>query len=195
MGVGTEVLYTLKINCKGERTVGKANKGINVERIIIGLQNLKKGERERKENCKNSKQRQKFIATIKNVTEEKKKTKLKSLSRFHRANEIYNYNRGGGKGKEKRKKIPRVYRTSHNMKVINVFLESLLEILSLTGSHSPPRFPRMPSNTVSISVPAMGAAQICIWSYCSMFLPPMTTAIRTIAFSFMGALNDLSYIP
>ena len=28
---------TLKINFKGERTVGKANKGINVEKIIIGL--------------------------------------------------------------------------------------------------------------------------------------------------------------
>ena len=25
-------LYTLKINCKGKRTVGKANKGINVEK-------------------------------------------------------------------------------------------------------------------------------------------------------------------
>ena len=32
-----EDLYTLRINCKGERTVGKANKGINVEKIIIGL--------------------------------------------------------------------------------------------------------------------------------------------------------------
>ena len=30
-------LYTLKSNCKGEGTVGKANKGINVEIIIIGL--------------------------------------------------------------------------------------------------------------------------------------------------------------
>ena len=26
-------LYTLKINCKGKRTVGKANEGINVEKI------------------------------------------------------------------------------------------------------------------------------------------------------------------
>jgi len=32
--------YTLTINCKGKkRTVGKANKGINVEKIIIGLKN------------------------------------------------------------------------------------------------------------------------------------------------------------
>ena len=29
-----EYLYTLKFNCKGKRTVGKANKGINVEKII-----------------------------------------------------------------------------------------------------------------------------------------------------------------
>ena len=29
----------LKINCKGERTGGKAKKGINVEKIIIGLKN------------------------------------------------------------------------------------------------------------------------------------------------------------
>jgi len=28
----------LKINCKGKRTVGKANKGINVEKIM-GLKN------------------------------------------------------------------------------------------------------------------------------------------------------------
>ena len=37
--VDKEDLYTLKINCKGERTVGKASKGINVEIIIIGLKN------------------------------------------------------------------------------------------------------------------------------------------------------------
>ena len=35
IGVDKEVSYTLKINCKGKRTVGKANKGINVEKIII----------------------------------------------------------------------------------------------------------------------------------------------------------------
>ena len=29
----------LKINCKEKRAVGKANKGINVEKIIIGLKN------------------------------------------------------------------------------------------------------------------------------------------------------------
>ena len=29
----------LKINCKGKRTVGKGNKGINIEKIKIGLKN------------------------------------------------------------------------------------------------------------------------------------------------------------
>jgi len=31
--VGEKDLYTLKINCKGKRTVGKASEGINVENI------------------------------------------------------------------------------------------------------------------------------------------------------------------
>ena len=34
-------MYTLKINCKGKRTVGKADKGLNVEKIIIGFKKLK----------------------------------------------------------------------------------------------------------------------------------------------------------
>ena len=49
--------------------------------------------------------------------------------------------------------------------------------------------------TLLISGPAVGAAQILIWSYCSGFLPPTTTAIKTGAFSFVGALNDLLHIP
>ena len=32
-------LYTVKINCKGKRTVEKTNKGINAEETIIGLKN------------------------------------------------------------------------------------------------------------------------------------------------------------
>jgi len=34
-----EYLHILKINCKEKRTVGKANKGINVQKLIIGLKN------------------------------------------------------------------------------------------------------------------------------------------------------------
>ena len=75
------------------------------------------------------------------------------------------------------------------------FIESLLWLLSLAGSHSPPHLPRMPSNSVLISGPAVGAAQILIWSYSFVFLPPMSTAIRTSLFSFVGALNDLLYVP
>ena len=61
-----------------------------------------------------------------------------------------------------------------------------------TGSHSPPYLPRMPSNTVLTSGPAVGAAQILIWSYFCVFLPPFS--IRTSVFSFVGALNVLLHI-
>ena len=64
-----------------------------------------------------------------------------------------------------------------------------------TRSHSPPYLPRMPSNTVVISGPAVGAVQILIRSYSSVFLLPMSTVIRTSAFSFWGAPNGLLYIP
>ena len=40
-----------------------------------------------------------------------------------------------------------------------------------------------------------GAAQSLILSYFCVFLPPMSTAIRTSAFSFAGAFSDLLYIP
>ena len=40
MEVDKEDLYTLQINSKGKRTVGKANKAINVEKKIIGLKNM-----------------------------------------------------------------------------------------------------------------------------------------------------------
>ena len=83
---------------------------------------------------------------------------------------------------------------SQNIRIRNSFLESLLLEFSFVGSHNPPYLPKMPSNTVLVSGPVVGAAQILIWSY-SVFLPPMSTAVRTSAFSFVGALNDLFYIP
>ena len=42
----------------------------------------------------------------------------------------------------------------------------------------------MPPNTVLISGPVAGAAQILIWTYSSVFLPPMSTAVRTSVFSY-----------
>jgi len=63
------------------------------------------------------------------VTEGKKKKKnLKSLVRFHSAKKINNYKRGGIKEKEEEEEenSKRIYRTSHNLRIINVFLESML---------------------------------------------------------------------
>ena len=70
-----------------------------------------------------------------------------------------------------------------------------VRVLSCAGNHSLPYLPRMPSNTVLICGPAVGAAQILIRSYSCVFLPPMSTAIRASAFSFVGTLNGLLYIP
>ena len=101
----------------------------------------------------------------------------------------------GGKEKEKGKKSERNYRISQNIRIINVFLESLLSVsFSSLGDNSPPHLPRILSNTVLISGPAVRAAQILICSYSCVFLPSMSTGIRTSAFSFVGALNVLLYI-
>ena len=74
-------------------------------------------------------------------------------------------------------------------------LASAVSILSLAGSHSPPLLPRMPSNSVMVSEPAVGAAQTLIWSYSPVCLPPMLTDIRTSAFSILRALGVLLHIP
>jgi len=68
--------------------------------------------------------RQRFITTIKNVTEKKQ---VKSLIRFHSASKVNNYNRGGEKKKKKinEKSPKRIYRTSQNIRIINIFLELL----------------------------------------------------------------------
>ena len=60
---------------------------------------------------------------------------------------------------------------------------------------SPP--PWMPSNTVPISAPAVGRAQILTWSSSCVVLPPIaaSSAVRTSAFPFVGVFNGLSYIP
>ena len=70
-----------------------------------------------------------------------------------------------------------------------------VRVLSLAGSHSPPHLPRMPSSTVLVSGPALRAAQVLIWSYSCLSLPPVSTAIRTSAFSPVGALSGLVSLP
>ena len=151
-----------------------------------------KKKRKTPQNCKSPTQRQRFITTIKNVTKETQKTKLKRLIRSHSADKI---DRRGGRW-TKRKKIQKNLQNRSNHKNNKCFSwVSAVRVLSIAGSHSPPHLPRMPSNTVLISGPAVGAAPILIWSYSCVFLLPMSTAIRASVFSFVGALNDLLYIP
>ena len=79
---------------------------------------------------------------------------------------------------------------SQNIRIVNVFLESLL---SEPFPHWESQFISLSSNTVLISGPLWGAAQILIWSYPCMFLPPMSTAIRTRAF-YLWELSMAFYI-
>ena len=99
---------------------------------------------------------------------------------------------GENKGKKIQKNLQRKSKHKNNKCFSWI---TAIRVLSLAGSHSPPYLPRTPSNTVLISRPVVGAALSLIWSYSYVFLPPMSTAIRTCAFSFVGALNDLLYIP
>ena len=88
-----------------------------------------------------------------------------------------------GVEKEKRKKKRKIWKKLQNTSKYKnnkcFSWVTAVRILSLVGSHSPPHLPRMPSNTVLVSGPAVGAAQILIWSYSCVILPPMSTAIRT----------------
>ena len=105
-------------------------------------------------------------------------------------NKIDKYSRGG-KRVRGRKKCRNIYRTIKKIKIIGVFLESLLsesfpslgDTVLLTSLGCPP--------TLLISGSTVGAAQFLIWSYCCVFLPPMSTAIKASAVSFVGALDVL----
>ena len=77
-----------------------------------------------------------------------KKKKRKSLIRFHSANKIDNYNRGGGK---KGKKIQKNLQNKSKHKNNKCFSwVTAVRFLSLAGSHSLPHLPRMPSNTADL---------------------------------------------
>ena len=128
------------------------------------------------------------MTIIKNVTEEKGKKKLQSLIGFLSANKIDDYN--GGRGEKNPKESTEQVKNKNN-----VFLESRLSETFPSLGVRPPHLPRMPSIAVLASGPAVGAAQVLVWSYFRVFLPPLSTAIRTSAFSFVGALSDLLYIP
>ena len=119
-----------------------------------------------------------------------KKKKLKGSIRFHSANKIDNYNREGEKGKKKKMEKKLQSKSKHKNNKLFSWVTAV-RVLSLAGSHSPPHLCRMPSNTALISGPAVGAAQILIWSNSYVFLPPISTVIRTSVFSFVGAFTDL----
>ena len=97
---------------------------------------------------------QRFVTTIKNVTEKKKeKKKLKSLIRLHSANKIDNYNRGGKKEKRFQKNLQNNSKYKNNKCFSSV---TAFRVLYLAGSQSLPHFPGVPSDTVLISGPACG---------------------------------------
>ena len=121
-----------------------------------------------------------------------KKT-IKSLIVFHSANKIDNYNTEEKKEKEKFQK--KLQNKAKYKKRKYFSWVTAVSVLSIAGSHSPPRPPGVPSNTVLVSGPAVGATQTLIWSYFCVFLPPMYTAIGNSAFSFVGALSVLLYLP
>ena len=120
------------------------------------------------------------------MTEKKKKKEFKSLIRFHCASKIDSYNRGGRKGKKIQRNLQNKSKHEDNKCFSWV---TAVRVLSLAGSHSPAHLPRMPSNTVLVSGPAVGAAQILVWSRSCVFLPPVSTAVRTSASPLAGALR------
>ena len=111
---------------------------------------------------------------------EKKKKKSQKLNKFYFIVLIKSATTAEGGKKGKGQKNKRNYRTSQNIGMVNAFLESLSK--RLAGSHSPPRLPGRPSNTVLVSGPAVGTAQTLIGSYSCVFLPPMSTLSELVLF-------------
>ena len=125
------------------------------------------------------------------MTEKKeKKRQLKSLIGFLSANKIDTYNGAGG-GKKNPKNLQN--KLKNNNKCFSWV--TAVGVLPHAGNHSSVHLPRMPSNTVLILFTAVGAAQTLIWSCSCVLLPPISTAIRASAFSFVGALSGLLHIP
>ena len=69
---------------------------------------------------------------------------------------------GGGWGDIKKKKVQKNLQNKSKYKNNNFFLESLLSKSFPSLGISPPHLPRMPSNTVLMSGPAVGAAEVLI---------------------------------
>ena len=139
----------------------------------------------------------------KNVTEEILKTLLKSFIWFHSANKIDNYNRGVRAGR-KREKSRKIYRAGQKRRTIHVYLEPLL----------PESFP---SPGITIHLSSLGYHSSLCWSVdllcgqltiesgstpvCSYLQYPHVSELvpflllLLFVFFFIGAVNDLLYIP
>jgi hypothetical protein len=127
------------------------------------------------------------------VTEEKEKKELKSLIRLIapiKSTTTTEQREKGGREIQKNLKNKSKHKNNKCFSEVTA-----VRVLSLAESNSPLQLPRMPSNTVLVSGLDLGAAQILICSYSFVFLLPMSTAIRASAFSFVGALTVLLYIP
>ena len=100
-----------------------------------------------------------------------------------------------GRGK-KRRKIQKNLQNKSKHKNNKCFSwVTAVRVLSLTGSHSPPHLPRMPSNTVLITGPAVRVVQILICSCSSsVFLPPVSTTSELVCV-LLWELSMCSYIP
>ena len=144
--------------------------------------------RQTPQTCKSPMQRQRFITAIKNVTEGEKKAQKPNQVSYCQQNQ--QLQQRGKKGKKKKSK--RIYRASQNLRLM-FFLSHCCQ--------SP--FCHWESQSTS---PPQDALQHCadLWTcggssdsnlvHSYVFLPPKSTAIKTSVFSFVGVLNDLSYI-
>ena len=96
-----------------------------------------------------------------------------------------------------KKNIQKKLQNMPKYKKNNAFLESLLlasfpslgVIVHLISLGWPPILGGL------VSGPAVVTAQNIIWSYSCVFLPPVSTAVRTSLLSFVRTLNALLYIP
>ena len=120
----------------------------------------------------------------------REKKNLRSLIRFHSANKINNYNRGGGGRKKIQKNLQSKSKHMNNKCFPWV---TGLRVLSLACSHSPSHLPSMPSSTVLISGLAVEEAQILIWSYSCVFLPPIPQ-LSGLVFFLLWEFSMIFYI-
>ena len=92
--VNEEDLYTLKINCKGKKSIGKANKIINVEknnRLFFKLK-IKTIKREKKKNGRRKVKEIIIIIKKKNYTElQKSKSRQRFITTIKKCDWIYTY--------------------------------------------------------------------------------------------------------